>query len=103
MTLADDLNAPPLARRVAEIIQKHAAALDAGSDWATMAALRVLVEVGRGRSVSNGGPPTDAPPLDIVARCEGLCVMGNDVIPGGGLYDVAAYPHPECPRHGVGA
>jgi hypothetical protein len=38
--------------------------------------------------------------------------MGNEVMPGqharrghtdhysGGYYDIAAYPHPDCPRHG---
>lgn len=48
MSLADDLNAPPLARRVAEIIRKHAAEIDATTEeWTLMAALRVLVEVER--------------------------------------------------------
>jgi hypothetical protein len=47
MTLADDLDAPPLARRVAEIIKDHAARLELGNDWADAAALRILVEVRR--------------------------------------------------------
>jgi hypothetical protein len=59
------------------------------------------------------GPPgipwTEAPPVE---PCNGMCVMGNEVMPGqpahqghdddprGGYYDWAAYPHPDCPRHG---
>lgn len=102
MSLADDLDAPPLARRVAEIIRRHAAEIEAPTEeWTLMAALRVLVEVER--EVSNGEGPTAAPPLDTEAPCSGICVMGNEVIPGGGFYDVAAHAHPECPRHGVRA
>lgn len=33
-------------------------------------------------------------------KCNGMCVMGNEVMPDGGYYDWAAYPHPDCPRHG---
>lgn len=44
-----------------------------------------------------GGHPLDyvegAPP------CNGLCVMGNDIMEGGGYYGVVAYPHPDCERH----
>ncbi len=46
-TLADELNAPPIARRVAEIIKEHAARLELGPDWADAAALRIPVEVTR--------------------------------------------------------
>ncbi len=46
-TLADELDAPPKARRVAEIIKEYAARLELGPDWADAAALRILVEVTR--------------------------------------------------------
>lgn len=62
MSLADDLKAPPLARKVAEIIKDHAARLELGPDWADAAALRVLVEVGR----------ADADPEACPAGCTGL-------------------------------
>jgi hypothetical protein len=55
--------------------------------------------------VTHGQQENDEP-------CNGICVMGNEVMPGqharrghtdhysGGYYDIAAYPHPDCPRHG---
>lgn len=99
MTLADDLGAPPIARRVAAIIKDHAARLELGSDWADAAAVRVLAEVTRrpGVRVVNDLSPLDT---DADAPCDGICVMGNEVL-SGGFFDVAAYPHPECPRHGT--
>ena len=42
--LADALDAPPIARRIAEQIERHAADLRLGSDWKLMAAARILAD-----------------------------------------------------------
>jgi hypothetical protein len=42
--LADALDAPPLARRIADQIERHASDLRLGSDWKLMAAARILAD-----------------------------------------------------------
>jgi hypothetical protein len=70
VSLAEDIKAPPLARRVAEIIKGHAARLELGPDWADAAALRVMVEVEREAereatmAMYNGEAHTAAPPSE---------------------------------------
>lgn len=45
-----------------------------------------------------GGSGT--PAAEGGAQCNGMCVMGNEVLPGGGYYGIVAIAHPDCDLHG---
>lgn len=49
-------------------------------------------------AVRVGGDPMDY--VDGAPECNGICVMGNDIMEGAGHYGQVAYPHPDCERHG---
>ena len=83
MSLADELNAPPLAHRVADIIKRHAAALELGSDWALAAAVRVLVEVRREDDPANAREDATESALQLSVRLpdEGGSVVNDRLTP----------------------